>query len=185
MKIILIRHAQTQGNLEKRYIGKTDEPLCAEGIKTAQALFESGNLSHADLLISSPYLRCTETAKILYPGKPCEIYEGFRECDFGEFEEKTYEELRKKKEYIAWIENNCLGDIPKGENVADFKYRCCNAFFEAVKDRPDDITIAFVIHGGSIMAILEHFSHAKKSFYDYHIKNCEFVVCIYDGKFLE
>ena len=33
MKIVLIRHGATKGNLEKRYIGRTDEDLCGEGIK--------------------------------------------------------------------------------------------------------------------------------------------------------
>ncbi|MDR4022422.1 MAG: phosphoglycerate mutase family protein, partial [Eubacteriales bacterium] len=32
MKIILIRHGKTAGNIKGRYIGKTDEPLCEEGI---------------------------------------------------------------------------------------------------------------------------------------------------------
>ena len=30
MKIVLIRHGATKGNLEKRYIGRTDEDLCGE-----------------------------------------------------------------------------------------------------------------------------------------------------------
>ena len=30
-KILLIRHGKTQGNLERRYIGRTDEPLCEAG----------------------------------------------------------------------------------------------------------------------------------------------------------
>ena len=33
MKIILVRHGETLGNLGKKYIGKTDETLCETGIK--------------------------------------------------------------------------------------------------------------------------------------------------------
>ena len=37
MRWILIRHGQTQGNRERRYIGcRTDEPLCPEGIAQLQ-----------------------------------------------------------------------------------------------------------------------------------------------------
>ena len=32
IKIALIRHSKTKGNIEKRYIGSTDESLCKEGI---------------------------------------------------------------------------------------------------------------------------------------------------------
>ena len=31
LKILLLRHGQTQGNLERRYIGSTDQPLCIKG----------------------------------------------------------------------------------------------------------------------------------------------------------
>ena len=31
LRVTLIRHFATQGNLEKKYIGITDEPLCEEG----------------------------------------------------------------------------------------------------------------------------------------------------------
>lgn len=33
MKIIFIRHGQTKGNEEKRYIGRTDESLSQKGIE--------------------------------------------------------------------------------------------------------------------------------------------------------
>jgi bisphosphoglycerate-dependent phosphoglycerate mutase len=33
MKIVLIRHGATAGNIEKRYIGITDDDLCAFGIE--------------------------------------------------------------------------------------------------------------------------------------------------------
>mgnify|MGYP000581579371 CR=1 FL=1 len=36
LEVLLLRHGQTQGNLEKRYIGKTDEPLSEKGIRFLQ-----------------------------------------------------------------------------------------------------------------------------------------------------
>ena len=47
MKIVLIRHGATKGNLEKRYIGRTDEDLCGEGIKKLKEELKS--LTVADL----------------------------------------------------------------------------------------------------------------------------------------
>ena len=176
MKIILIRHAKTQGNLEKRYIGRTNEPLCAEGMAQAAALSESGKLPRPIALIVSPYLRCTQTAEILYPDMAYEIADDLRECDFGIFEGKTHDELLRVNEYTVWLSTNCLRDIPDGESVTAFKRRCCSAFTDIVRNRPDDAAVAFVIHGGCIMAILEHFSRPRKEFQEYYVNNCEVVV---------
>ena len=185
MKIVLIRHAKTQGNVEKRYIGSTDEPLCADGEAQASALAESGNLPQPDTLITSPYLRCTQTAEILYPDMAYEIDNDLRECDFGIFEGKRHADLLDNKEYAAWIETNCIHDIPGGESVEEFKRRCRAAFLETVQNKPAGATIVFVIHGGCIMAILEHFSRPKKNFHEYYVNNCEVVMCSYNGAFLE
>ena len=65
LKLILIRHGETQGNKLKRYIGKrTDEPLCPEaGNMLAQLAYPEVQAVYA-----SPMIRCTQTAGIL-PGK--------------------------------------------------------------------------------------------------------------------
>jgi len=185
MKIVLIRHAKTQCNIEKRYVGRMNEPLCADGLTQAAALFESGNLPRPDALISSPYLRCVQTTEILYPDSAYEINNDLRECDFGIFEGKTHDELLNNEEYTSWLKSNCLNDIPGGESVTAFKLRCRTAFTQALGNRPADATVVFVIHGGCVMAILEHFSQPKKNFQDYYVHNCEIVVCSYDGMFLK
>ena len=177
MKVVLIRHARTHGNIEKRYIGKTDEQLCSGGVKQAKALFERGNLPRPDALIVSPYFRCTQTAQILYPDTAYEIYNDLRECDFGLFEGKTHADLIDNKWYTSWLAADCMSDIPGGESVAGFKRRCHTAFVESIRAKSDDSTVVFVIHGGCIMAILERFSQPQRDFQEYYVDNCEMVEC--------
>jgi len=181
MNVFLIRHAKTQGNLEKRYSGRTNEPICADGVKQAKTLFESGNLPRPDKLIVSPYLRCVQTAEILYPGMAYEINVDIRECDFGIFEGKTHAELLNNEEYTSWLADNCRSDIPGGESVTEFKRRCCAAFSDTIRNirlnKPDGATVVFVTHGGCIMAILERFTLPKKEFQEYYVNNCEVVEC--------
>ena len=100
MRVVFIRHGKTKGNIERRYIGITDENLSTEGI------FELKRMKYpvVDRVISSPLKRCFQTAEIIY-GKTAEIYQDFRECDFGEFENKNYEELKNNKYYKDWKEN--------------------------------------------------------------------------------
>lgn len=177
MKIVyLIRHGMTAGNKEKRYIGRSNEPLCREGKLQAAALKATG-LPAFDRVFISPYIRCMETASILFPDTQFVAVYGLRECDFGMFEGKTAAELESSAAYHAWLATGCAGPIPGGEIVEDFKARCRNAFLEAMEEVAESGSAAFVVHGGCIMAILEAYAVPKRAFYEYHLENCEFVRC--------
>ena len=95
MKIIFIRHGQTKGNEEKRYIGRTDESLSQKGIEEIKNRLYPG----VDTVLVSPMKRCVETAKIIYPDSKYIICNDFRECDFGIFEGKNYDELKNDSDY--------------------------------------------------------------------------------------
>ncbi len=181
--IAFIRHGMTQGNLEKRYIGRTDQPLCEQGVLQAQALLRNG-MPACGSVFASPYLRCLQTAHILFPNQQIEILEELRECDFGDFEGKTAEELKQNASYAAWLSEKCLTPIPGGEGVMEFKERCCAAFENAARALPQNAAAAFVVHGGTIMAILERYARPVRQFYEYHIGNCELILCDYDGEVL-
>lgn len=181
VEILFIRHGATAGNLEKRYIGRTDEPLSAIGEKQAHELKEKLRKEFADQSINrifiSPLLRTRQTAEILFPDAEYTVEPDLIETDFGIFEGKNADELSESSEYRAWLDSMCLAPIPGGESVTDFKARCCKAFLKIIKNVSDDSRIAFVIHGGVIMSILEAFAIPKRGFYDYNIKNCSIVLC--------
>ena len=163
--VCLIRHGITKGNLEGRYIGTTDEPLYDNKIQKAYP--------DADLVVSSPLKRCVSTARLIYPDNKIEIIEDFRETDFGRFEGKNYRELSGEPYYQKWIDSNGTLPFPDGESRECFIKRTNNAFDELVKTsfnrRKRYITA--VVHGGTIMAVLER--NFGGDFYDYHIKNLE------------
>lgn len=168
MKIYLIRHGKTAGNIEKRYIGITDEPLCSEGISE----LENKNYPDCELVISSPMKRCVETAEIIYPDKKAIICNALSECDFGEFEGKNYLELSDDPGYQKWINSGGVLPFPNGEAPSGFKERCIRGFDEMIGKYADKNSIAFVIHGGTIMAIMERYTNC--GFYDNQINNGEF-----------
>ena len=60
MKLLLIRHGMTQGNLEKRYIGRTDEPLCAEG----RTVLQKQTAVPCSRVFASPMKRYHEFKKV-------------------------------------------------------------------------------------------------------------------------
>jgi alpha-ribazole phosphatase len=179
--ILLIRHGMTQGNLEKRYVGRTDQPLCAEGFAQARILAQELLPLSFDAVFSSPLLRCRQTAEMLFPGQEISIVKDLMECDFGAFENRTAEALAADPDYTKWVEGGCTDPIPGGEDVIAFKERSAGAFFREAKGIPKNGTAAFVIHGGTIMAILERFVQPRRSFYKYHLGNCAYYECRLSG----
>ncbi len=166
MRIWLIRHFQTQGNLERRYIGRSDEPIL-------QGQNVSRSHCYPEQVISSPMLRCRQTANILFQREPDLICEEFREMDFGEFEGKNYEELKENPEYQKWLDSNGTIPFPEGEGQDRFLMRTRRGF-ETVMDRligQQCKEAAFVVHGGTIMAILSAYSKTEESFYHWQVSN--------------
>lgn len=171
IRIILIRHSITKGNLEKRYIGTTDESLCKVGID----LIKSKSFPLVEVVYCSPLLRCVETAKLIYKDIEPIIYKELRECNFGLFENKNYKELEGNIHYQKWIDSNGTLNFPEGESTEGFKKRCVQAFDEIINDilKKDINTSAMIVHGGTIMAILDEYSFPHKDFYHWQVNNCE------------
>lgn len=178
--LLLIRHGMTQGNFERRYIGRTDEPLCAEGLVAARALLMRGLLP-VTRVFSSPMLRCVQTADILFPQQRAVLVPALKECNFGQFEGCTADELAAYPAYAAWVASGCAAPIPGGEDPGQFKARCCEAFVRLAADLQDGACAAIVTHGGCIMSILERFAVPRRPFYDWHVENCVCITGRFDG----
>lgn len=175
IRLYLIRHGQTPGNKLQRYIGTTDEPLSTEG----KEFLEKLTYPMPEALYVSPLCRCVETAGILFPGKSFHIIEELSECDFGEFENKNYKELSGDPRYQAWIDSNGIMAFPGGESKEECAARNIEGFQRAVTAciRENIEEAAMVVHGGTIMNIMERYAVPKKEFYEWHLGNgCGYLV---------
>ncbi len=167
MKIAFIRHGCTPGNLERRYIGRTDEPLSAYGTEELKKRL----YPEADHVISSPMKRCIETAQIIYPDIEPIISEDLRECDFGDFEDKNYSELNGDPYYQKWIDSGGELPFPGGESPRVFRERSCKAFVKEIWKLPRNASVSMIVHGGTVMSVLSRFSVPERSYFDFQIKN--------------
>ncbi len=168
MTFYLLRHGATKGNLERRYVGRTDEPLLPEAAQALRAAYAPP----VTRVYSSPLLRAVETARILWPGAPLEKVDGFSECDFGLFEYLRYEDLKDDPRYRAWMESGGMTGFPGGEARAEFCERVVAAFDRVAAEAeklPGDVGV--VAHGGTLMAILEARAHPKRDFYAWQVEN--------------
>ncbi|MFI3211909.1 MAG: histidine phosphatase family protein [Eubacteriales bacterium] len=190
MKIYLIRHGQTEGNKDKRYLGITDEALCVEGKAEILNRVEGGCYPASDFLFVSPMKRCLETASIIFPEVQQVVVSDLRECDFGSFEYRNHAEMDGEKAYQEWIDSNGLLPFPGGESLLSFQKRCAAAFLETIQglekimqEDKNNITsqnngkdtkdkkVSFVIHGGTIMAIMSAFSNDPTKYFNYLCDN--------------
>ena len=164
--ILLLRHGATPGNALHKYIGATDEPLSPEG----RAALAGLRYPAADSVYISPMLRCRQTAELLFPGADLRVVEDLREMDFGVFEGRSFREMEQDTDYSAWLASNCEAPIPGGETKADFTQRCCAAF-DGVLAQDHAPRLSFLVHGGSIMAILSRYGRPRRDYYDWAVDN--------------
>ncbi len=178
IEVTLVRHGATPGNLEKRYIGSTDEELTPETEETIKGL----NYDKPELVFSSPMLRATRTAELLWKPEKILLIDNLKEMDFGLYEGKNYMELADDPYYQKWIDSNGTLPFPQGESRGEFIIRSMRGFAEMINIARERNAhkIGAVVHGGTIMAIMS--SIFNGDYYDYQVKNAEgYVITIPQG----
>lgn len=169
VEIILIRHGKTEGNKEKRYIGRTDQPLSEEGIAGIKE--NLGRYPSVEKVYASPMKRTRQTAELIYPGQASELVDGLREMDMGVFEGKNHAELKNRPSYILWVATRGKISIPGGESMKYFGKRTMDAFTQVLGDMQAEgiKRSAVVAHGGTIMFIVSQL--ADDDYYKYMVNN--------------
>lgn len=183
INLVFLRHGATKSNKEHRYLGKTEEPLSAEGISELKKEKAFNNYPAVDYLFSSPMKRCLETARLLYPEQKMTFIPEWEEMNFGTFEGKSYIELQGDKQYQAWIDSNGTLPFPEGESKEAFIRRCEGGFYRMLSQLPEllhenqnhTFTIGLIVHGGTIMALLSSFYGGE--YFDYQVSNGKGYLC--------
>ncbi len=170
-KITLVRHCQTNYNSEKRYQGWTDIKLNQKGRREAEKLGNAFKGSLPEKIYSSSLSRARETTQILRGENEADFAreEDLRELNFGRWEGKTWEEIKKQnpraeKEFDADIRNF---HPPGGESILSMKKRVLD-FWENIKGKKKDTLL--VSHTGPIKLILLNVLKASlEGFWNIHI----------------
>lgn len=168
----LIRHGLTLGNFDGRYVGrKTDENLSSAGKESCY----NRRYPSADVVYTSPMMRCIQTADILYPNKVPVVQDLLSECDFGIFEGKNYKELSGDPAYQEWIDSGGILPFPGGESREVFQERCLKGFFLCIEHciQNNYKSFAMVVHGGTIMSVLDKLAVPHQDYFDWQVKNLE------------
>lgn len=157
--LTLIRHLPTAGNIERQYIGWTDESIVPVD-KQTQLPWQPSVVYGSDLR------RCRESAALYFPNAFYESDARLRESFFGDWEGKTYDMLKENSRYRDWLIQPAVNKPPNGESLHEVETRV----LAALDDLPGGEENCFVVtHGGPIRILLTKFSPEETDFWSWTI----------------
>lgn len=167
LAVALFRHGLTDWNEKKAYIGSTDLPLSKQG----KVSLSSKADEEYEIIFSSPMKRCVQTAARLFPSHTPVIIPEFKEINFGDWEGKTYNELKDDQLYRDWIDDPKKITPANGESFVDFEQRVTAGWKEVLEYSHEKSysKVAVVTHGGVIRQILSKLSNQPDSFFTWQV----------------
>ena len=152
-RIHIIRHGATLADKQNLYCGKSDLPLCPEGLDELHKLAVGGYPSvEGCRVVTDGTQRTEQTLEALYGKAEHEQMPDFREIDYGVFELQSYAQLKERADYQLWQSGNTAHNrCPGGESGEDVANRVRPAFAGLLEDGRDTV---LVISGGVMAAIM-------------------------------
>ena len=149
VRILLLRHGQSEWNAVGRWQGWADPPLSPLGRR--QSRLAGKDLGGVDVIVSSDLRRAVETAALLAESLslvPAPVEPRLRERDVGEWTGLTRQEIEQR-----WPEElSTMAQPPGGESAEALQARVLAAATDLARVYPDSSVVA-VTHGGAIRSL--------------------------------
>ncbi len=131
MRLILVRHGETDHNKTGMTLGRFDAPLNERGLAQAKAIAVSFRRP-PDAIYSSPLKRALHTAELIgaETGVAVSVEQQLIEMDVGEMEHLSLAQLREQHpEFLRAWGSAVAGDarMPGGETLAEVQERAWSA----------------------------------------------------------
>ena len=158
-RILLVRHGQSQGNVERRFGGHSPTPLSELGFRQAEATARSLAFENVNAIYSSDLLRAAQTAEPLARATELEVNRtnALRERSVGRMEGLTFEEAAEAypDEYGALLRRDFEHVLLGGESYRQLLDRASAELDRAI-ERHRGGTIAAFSHTGTICILVLH-----------------------------
>ncbi len=157
MKLWLVRHGQTQANLDGVYSGISETKLTPLGVEQALSVGRLLQRAPFEKVFCSELGRAQHTTALLLQQRniPVTVEPGLNEMNFGDWELRHHRDLQRNdaQNYAAWC-SDWQNVIPtNGEGFQHFSRRV-TAFAEALKSRPAEENILIVSHQGVLSLLI-------------------------------
>lgn len=183
-RLILVRHAETEANINQVWQGDLDAPLTRRGQQ--QVVATAARLAHFHALVGihrfyvSPLPRAQSTAAAIAEaiGLPAIVESGLREFSLGDWEGRSFRELREVENLWGRWEVDPAFAPPSGESPTTFNRRATLTLLNLVVRHPGETLLA-VTHGAFISSVLATWlGKDPGKWRDYDPHNCAVTVLV-------
>lgn len=162
--LILLRHAQSQWNVENRFTGWTDVPLSEQGLADADKAGQVLKEFHFDLAFTSALQRAQQTLSTILrvtgqENAPVTKDKALNERDYGDLTGLNKAETATKygQEQVKLWRRSYFTQPPNGESIADCVARVTPYFLEHILPQAKaGKTVLVAAHGNSLRPMLRY-----------------------------
>lgn len=162
-RVFIVRHGETDYNVEHRWQGHLDVPLNKNGLYQAQSLAKYLQNEPIDAIYASDLKRAYDTAQAIADAKQMKVVADarLREINLGVFQGLTNRQIQEAYPYekMQWDNNNKFSPA-EGESRYQVQERAHQAWQE-ITNQADIHTIVLLSHGGTIRMLLERIFPAR------------------------
>jgi alpha-ribazole phosphatase len=156
LHLMLVRHGETEWNVQRRYQGQSDIPLSNLGRRQAELVAERLVGKRIDAIYASDLKRAWETAQAIAEKNSLDVLTEprLRELKFGILEGLTFEEAEEQYPDMiaAWLED--FNNTPEGAETIDLFNARIVSLLDYLNEKHDEQIVLLVGHGGSLSEIL-------------------------------
>jgi len=184
-KIMLIRHGDTDWNVEEIFRGRVDIELNEIGIKQAELLAKHLADEKIVAIYSSPLKRALRTAEIIARSRNVDVTPApeLIDFDYGEWQGLSHDTVKEKYQtlYTKWLNTPHLVKMPKGESLDDVRKRAISLVDQVTASHEGTVVLVShrVIHKVIICALL---GLNNSHFWNIKLDTCGITTFVYQDK---
>lgn len=182
MKLYIIRHGQTDWNVEGKIQGRQDIPLNDMGRRQARALADGMKSRPVASVYSSPQKRAMETAEAIAGplGLTVKAVPQLMEIGYGDWEGRSAEDIltTDRELYESWWQHPATVAPPGGETLNQVDERCRQAWDMIRSGMKGDTAV--VAHGGTLAYFIVHLLEGQPEAKEIVVSNASITTMDYD-----
>jgi len=181
--IMLIRHGETEWNVEEIFRGRADVELNETGIRQAESLARYLEEVPIDSIYSSPLKRALKTAEKVAEPHSIKIISApeLIDLDYGEWQGLSHKIVKERypELYDEWLKNPHQVRMPKGESLDNVRRRSISLIDQVIAKREGTIALVShrVVHKVIICALL---GLDNSYFWNIRLDTCGITTFVYE-----